>query len=100
MKIYDVNLTGASAGSGRTQETQRAGSDGSLKSGGAASGAGDRIELSDALHSVGRAMSAYSSGRAVKVKALTAQYRSGNYRADSLATSRGMITEALAQKAG
>lgn len=100
MKIYDVNLTGASAGSERAQEAQRVGSEAGSKSGAAASGAGDRIELSDALNSLGRAMSAYSSNRAAKVQALTAQYRSGNYRADSLATGRGIIMEALAQKAG
>ena len=100
MKIYDVNLTGASAGSGRTQETQRAGSEGASKSGAAAGGTGDRIELSHTLASLGRAMSAESSGRAAKVQALTAQYRSGNYRANSQATSRGMVSEAFAQKAG
>lgn len=99
MKIYDVNLTGA-AGSGRAQESQRVGSEGGAKSGAAASAAGDRIELSDALNSIGRALSAYSTDRTAKVQALAAQYRSGNYRADSLATGRGMITEALAQKAG
>ena len=99
MKIYDVSLTGAAA-SGRAQESQRVGPEGGAKSGASANGAGDRIDLSDALNSIGRAMSAYSTGRAAKVQTLAVQYSSGNYRADSLATSRGMVTEALAQKAG
>jgi anti-sigma28 factor (negative regulator of flagellin synthesis) len=99
MKIYDVNLTGT-AGSGRTQETQRVGPEGGSKPGAAAGGSGDRIELSDTLSSVGRAVAAYSSSRAAKVQTLAAQYHSGNYKADSLATGRGIIAEALAQKAG
>ena len=100
MKIYDVNVTGASSGSGRAQEVQRPASESSTKSGAASGGGGDRIDLSEALNSLGRALSADSKGRASKVEALTAQYHSGNYRANSLAIGRGMVTEALARDRG
>ncbi len=99
MKIYDVNLTGAAAAeSGRAQEAQRAereGGVGTAGATGAGSAGGDHIELSNTLNSLGRAMSTYSSDRAAKVQALTAQYRSGTYSVNSLATSRAMVASAL-----
>jgi anti-sigma28 factor (negative regulator of flagellin synthesis) len=97
MKVYDQNLTGTSvAESGRSQEAQRTGRTGSQAAGTTASGSDDHIELSDTLNSLSRAMSSYSGSRGAKVQALATQYRSGTYHGDSLATSRGMVTEALA----
>jgi anti-sigma28 factor (negative regulator of flagellin synthesis) len=97
MKIYDVNLAGtAASGTGRTTEAHRA--TGENGTGAAAGGgAGDHIELSGALTSLGRALSTYNGGRAAKVQALAAQYSSGTYQVDSLATSRGMVASALTQ---
>lgn len=97
MKIYDTNLTGA-AGSGRAQDTQRIGPEGGSKSSAAGSQAGDRIDFSNKLNSVSRALSADSAGRAAKLQTLTAQYRSGTYQVNSKAIGRGMIKEALAQQ--
>jgi hypothetical protein len=41
-------------------------------------------------------LSSFHQDRANRVQALAAQYQSGNYRPDSAATSRGMVSEALA----
>ncbi len=97
MRIDDRNLTSVPAESGRTQETQRlGGEDGLRSSSGTAGGGGDQVELSSTLGSLSRAMAAYGTGRQSQVAALAAQYQSGKYQPNSLATSRGMISEALA----
>jgi Anti-sigma-28 factor, FlgM len=98
MRIHDVNLTGAQAAeSGRAQEALRVEREGGISgTAGAGNANTDHIEFSDTLNSLGRAMSAYSSNRAAKVQALAAQYRSGAYSADSQATSRAMVADALA----
>lgn len=95
MKVYDVNLTGASASeTGRAQETQKA-DRGSGSQTVAASSSSDRVELSGTLARVARAVSSYSADRAKQVTALTQQYQSGNFRPSSAKTSQGMIAEAL-----
>jgi anti-sigma28 factor (negative regulator of flagellin synthesis) len=95
MKVVDRNLnSGSPVESGRTQETQRA----STTAGSAATirtGSGDQVEFSNMLGSLARAMSTFNTDHATKVQALAAQYQSGAYRADSLATSRTMIAHAL-----
>jgi anti-sigma28 factor (negative regulator of flagellin synthesis) len=97
MRIDDRNLTSVPAESGRTQETQRVGQEAGLRSGsGTAGSGGDQVELSSALGSLSKAMTAYGSSRQSQVAALAAQYQSGNYRPDSTVTSRAMISEALA----
>ena len=98
MRIYDVNLTGSSAAeSGRAQETQRSDRAGATRTAGAGgSGSSDRVEFSSTLGRLSEAMSADGSARASRVQALAAQYQSGSYRPDSLATSKGMVSEALA----
>ena len=98
MRVYDVNLTGASAaGSAKSQETQRTDSSGSIR-GGSAGGSGnaDRVEFSSALGSLSRALSADGSARANRVQHLAALYQSGSYHPDSMATSRAMVSDALA----
>jgi hypothetical protein len=62
---------------------------------GSGSGSGDRVELSSGLASVSRALSSYHSDRAGKVRELTMQFQSGNYQPNSLATSQGMVADAL-----
>ncbi|MGO9012991.1 MAG: flagellar biosynthesis anti-sigma factor FlgM [Bryobacteraceae bacterium] len=95
MKVVDRNLSsGSPVESGRTQETQRA----STATGGVATtraGSEDQVEFSNTLGSLARAMSTFNASRATKVQALAAQYQSGSYRADSSATSRAIIAQAL-----
>ncbi len=99
MRIHDGNLTGLSpAESGRAQETQKTGRE-ETAGGSKAQHAEDRVEFSAGLSEVARAVSAFGADRAARVKELAAQYSSGNYRPDALATSRGMITEALSEAA-
>lgn len=97
MKIYDQNLTGASAaGSGKTLETQRSDrTDAGQISGMKATGNGDRVEFSSALGSLARAMTAFGSNRTHQVQALAAQYRNGSYQVDASATAGGIIADAL-----
>jgi anti-sigma28 factor (negative regulator of flagellin synthesis) len=97
MRIYDLNLTGTSAAeTGRTQETQRPDLADSAKAGRGADRSSDRVELSSTLGSLSRAIAAHQSDRAPRVQALAAQYQSGNYHPNSQATSRAMVTDALA----
>jgi len=79
---------------GRAAETERAGA----SSGGGISrpgSSGDSVEFSRALGSLADAMTTWKAGHAAKVDSLAARYRSGAYQADSHATSRAMITQAL-----
>ena len=97
MKIYDSNLTGASpAEAARTQESQkldRKGPGQSPLQGGVNSP--DRVEFSGALGRLSKALSSFGQDRASRVQSLAAQYQSGKYQPDSLATSRAMISHAL-----
>lgn len=96
MKVYDHSPTGAtSAGSARTQETQRTDLRETARSSGSSSGGGDRVELSGALGTVTRAMAASNSARSSKVQSLAGQYQSGVYQPDAAAASRGMVADAL-----
>jgi anti-sigma28 factor (negative regulator of flagellin synthesis) len=96
MKVYDNNLASTSAAqTGRTQETQKLDRFENSRARAAAAGSEDRVELSSTLGSLSKAIAAYGSSRASQVQALAAQYQSGNYRTESLATSRGMVSEAL-----
>ena len=98
MKVNDQNLVGASTvSSARSQETQRAdrvdpSRSGSVNNG---SGSGDSVELSGALGALSAAMETFSSASSGKVQALAGEYQSGSYQPDSLATSQGMVSDAL-----
>jgi anti-sigma28 factor (negative regulator of flagellin synthesis) len=96
MRVCDSNVAGAAAAdAGRTQQSHRAdGADGANSS--SSGGPGDRIEFSTTLGNLSRAIAHQAADRTARVEALAAQYQSGKYRPDSRATSRGMITEALA----
>ncbi len=97
MKINNNDLTNlAAADSARTSETQQAGSLKGASGGAGASSSGDRVEFSSTLQQLAQAVSAYGQSRASRVQELAAQYQSGSYRADSFATSRAMVSEALA----
>ena len=97
MRVDDRNLAGATpAQSGRTQQTGKSTRNQAVPTGTAAADrTGDRVELSTTLETFSRAMSAFGSERANRVQALAAQYQSGGYHADSAATARGMVSDAL-----
>jgi hypothetical protein len=48
------------------------------------------------MGALSRAISAHESGRAARVQELAAQYGRGEYHADSAATSRAMVSDAVA----
>jgi anti-sigma28 factor (negative regulator of flagellin synthesis) len=98
MKIYDRNLTGTSASeTGQAQEAQSLSRTGKttsqIRSG--LDGSNDRVEFSGTLSQLSRALSAFESSRATRIQSLAAEYRSGNYKPDSAATSKGLVTEAM-----
>ena len=97
MRVNDRNLQGTSAAeTGRAQELQQTDRQGTRSTGsGKADGSSDRVELSGTLASLSRAMSVFESDRGRRVQTLSEQYQSGNYHANSAATSRGIIAEAL-----
>jgi anti-sigma28 factor (negative regulator of flagellin synthesis) len=100
MRVTEHNTTGTSAAeAGRPEEAHR--SDSGAQSRAATSKSGsDRVELSSTSASVSRSMAAHRSERDAKVHELAAQYQTGRYRPDSAATSRGMVSEAMAPAAG
>jgi hypothetical protein len=97
MRINDGSLNSSAAETAHAQELQRTGRESAARSGGtAASGNGDHVELSNALGTLARVLSSFGSGRASRVQALAAQYQSGQYQPDALATSRAMVADAMA----
>jgi hypothetical protein len=95
MRVNDRNALGsAAAETGRAQETQTTGREGSVRSGRSDS-SGDRVELSSNLGRLSQAISSFSSQRADRVQSLASEYQSGRYRADAVGTSRAMISDAL-----
>ncbi len=94
MKIYDRNLTGTSAAeTGQAQEAQnlsRTGKSSSHTPGGV-DGSNDRVEFSGTLSRLSRALTTFEtrSGQP-RSRAWRRITRSGNYKPDSAATSRGM----------
>lgn len=96
MRIYDTNLTGTSAAeTGRAQETQKTGRSGQSQSSRTSGASSDHIELSGALGRLSQTLSSFQQDRSSRVQALASQYQSGNYKADSHATSRAMVSETL-----
>jgi hypothetical protein len=97
MKIYDQNLTGPSAAeTGRTQETQKLTRTGTGKSPSREiDGSKDSVEFSGTLSRLSRTLTTFETTQASRVQALAVQYQSGNYRPDSAATSKGLVSEAM-----
>jgi anti-sigma28 factor (negative regulator of flagellin synthesis) len=94
MKVTSQDLSGLGAASASgVQEAQKGG--GSAKNAGG--GGSDRVDFSSALGSLSRAMSSEGSTRQARIQAITAQYQSGSYTADSAAIGRGLISEAFGQ---
>jgi hypothetical protein len=102
MRIDDRNLNGAAGlQTGRTPDThaaERAGStSGSQVS---ESTGGDRVEISGTAGLVSQALGTSSVDRAQRMQQLAIDYRSGNYRPNSLATSQAIIQDALERTDG
>jgi Anti-sigma-28 factor, FlgM len=102
MRVDDRNLNGvAGLQTGQTPDThgaQRAGStSGSQVS---ESHGGDRVEISGTAGLVSQALGAGSAERAQRIQQLAANYRSGNYQPNSLATSRAIVQDALERTDG
>jgi anti-sigma28 factor (negative regulator of flagellin synthesis) len=95
MRVYNSNISGGTtAGTDKAQEARGA-ETGAGRAAPSSSSGSDRVELSHALGSLAKAMSADSASHASRVASLAAQYQSGNYQANSQATSKSMISEAL-----
>jgi anti-sigma28 factor (negative regulator of flagellin synthesis) len=95
MRIHDQNLTGVTgAETSRAQETQRSGQTGASESSRGAQ-SGDRVEFSNTMGSLARAISTDNAGRENRVQAVTSLYQSGRYRVDAAATSRAMVADAI-----
>jgi anti-sigma28 factor (negative regulator of flagellin synthesis) len=100
MRVYDQNLNGASAAqTGGAHEVQRPDRENGARAHGTASDR-DRVELSSSLASLSRTLESHHTDRASRVQELAAQYQRGEYRADSAATGRAMIAEALGAAVG
>ena len=96
MKIYDSNPYGLPVGdTSRTTETQSTGKGGAAPAVAGAGAGSDRVELSGTLGKLSQALNSYQTGNSARVAALAAQYQSGRYQPDSLATSRAMVSDAL-----
>ena len=102
MRVDDRNLNGAAG----LQPGRTSGANGAERTGSnsgsqvSESQSGDRIEISGAAGLVSQALHITSSERAQRIQQLTADYRSGNYQPNSLATSRAIIQDALERKDG
>ena len=102
MRIDDRNLNGvAGLQTGRTPDTHGADRAGStLGSQISESQGGDRVEISGTAGLVAQALGTGSADRAQRIQQLSADYRSGNYQPNSLATSRAIIQDALERTDG
>jgi flagellar biosynthesis anti-sigma factor FlgM len=97
MKIHDSDLTGATAAqSGRASEAQKLGKSNGPAANRAGRDGGDRVEFSDKLESLSRAMASYSAGQSNRVEQLSALYQSGQYRVDPEALGKSLVSHALA----
>jgi len=100
MRVDDRNLNGAAGlQTGRTAESQVAERTGTTSGAQISeSQGGDRVEISGTAGSVSQALGTSSAERAQHMQKLAADYRSGNYSASSLATSRAIVQDALERK--
>jgi anti-sigma28 factor (negative regulator of flagellin synthesis) len=100
MRVDDRNLNGAAGlQTGRTPEShgaERADSTSGARI--SESQGGDRVEISSTAGSVAHALGVSSAQRAQHIQKLAAEYRSGHYKANSPATSRAIVQDALERK--
>ena len=100
MKVEDSNLTASSVATGRAQpSTAAAPADTARPQPARGSESGDRVELSGFAGKLGQLLSAQAATRAQRVAALARDVQSGRHAMDALATSRGLVSEALSATA-
>jgi hypothetical protein len=97
MRISNADLTGlAGTESSQAQDLQKTGRAESVSPNSPANGqSGDRVVFSSGLSQLASAISTYGANRSAHVQKLAALYQSGSYHADSAATSRAMVSDAL-----
>ncbi len=97
MRISNSDLTGlAGTDSTQAQDLQKTGRGENASSNALGSGPnGDHVVFSSGLSQLAGAISTYGANRNAHVQKLAALYQSGGYRADSAATSRAMVSDAL-----
>ena len=102
MRIDDRNLNGAAGlQTGRTPDTHAAERPGSTsESLVSESRSGDRVEISGTAGLVSQALIAGSVERAQRIQQLAADYRSGNYKPNSMVTSQAILQDALERTDG
>ena len=97
MRIQDRSSLGAAeTQSNRSAEAQKNGRENTGSSGAVSSAEGDRVELSSTLGQLAQAIAAHSTERSNRVQRLAGDYQSGRYQPNAEATSRAMVTDALA----
>ena len=92
MKVLDSHLAATSSASAPASITRE-------PAAGPATGrpaGGDRVELSGFAGKLGATLGAQSQERAARVAAFERDYQSGRYQVDARATSRALVSEALA----
>jgi hypothetical protein len=97
MRISNSDLTGlAGTDSAQAQDLQKTGRGGNASSNTLGGGQdGDHVVFSSGLSQLASTISTYGANRSAQVQKLAALYQGGGYRADSAATSRAMVSEAL-----
>jgi len=97
MRISNTDLTGlAGTGSSQAQDLQKTGRGENASSNSLANGqSGDHVVFSSGLSQLASAISTYGANRTAQVQKLAALYQSGGYHADSAATSRAMVSDAI-----
>jgi|SRR5450432_2537209 hypothetical protein len=94
MKLY--NRTPAAAEPSPAQDVRKVSNTSTGRSKTAGTNASlDRIDFSSSLGLLARTLSTYETSRSTRVQALAAEYQGGQYRPDSAATSRALVSGAL-----
>ena len=95
MRIHDHNPTGPSVNeTGKSHETSRTSGTGSLFTG-STGGGEDRVEFSNALGTLSRALASDDSNRSDRVSQLAAQFGGGSYQPNFAGASQGIVEDAL-----
>jgi hypothetical protein len=102
MRIYDQGLAAGTQASQtaslpESQKVERNSQSGTGDTAVGAAAGTDSVEFSSTLGRLSNALAAQGSAHSSRVEYLTAQYQSGNYRANSYMTSRGIVSEALGE---
>ncbi|HTT65335.1 MAG TPA: flagellar biosynthesis anti-sigma factor FlgM [Bryobacteraceae bacterium] len=99
MKV-DVNVTGSSIGTGRTEPAGGLGREEGVRAAGArVPGSPDRVELSDLTGKLAAILAGQQATRAARVQSLAQEYASGGYSVDAREVSRALVSETVSATA-